>query len=117
MESLQARKLEWVALPPPRNLPNSGIKPMSPALQADSLLTKLPGKPKNTGVGSLPLPQGIFLIQELNRGLLHCRWILHQLSYQGRRLDCSHDINCHNSENWPQINGNKLTLELKINCT
>jgi len=62
MESLQARKLEWVALPPPGNLPNSGIKPMSPALQADSLLTKLPGKPKNTGVGSLPLLQGIFLI-------------------------------------------------------
>ena len=27
--------------------------------------------------------QGIFLTQELNRGLLHCRWILYQLSYQG----------------------------------
>ena len=31
--------------------------------------------------------------------------------------DCSHDISCHNSENWPQTNGNKLTLELKINYT
>ena len=115
MEILQARKLEWVALPPPGNLPNSGIESRSPALQIP-LLTELSGKPKNTGVGSLPLLQGIFLIQELNWGLLHCRWILYQLSYQGRRSDCSHDINCHNSEDWPQRNGNKLTLDLKINC-
>ena len=63
MESLQARKLDWVGLPLPGNFPNSGTKPTSPELQADSLLTKLPGKPKNTGVGSLPLLQGIFLIQ------------------------------------------------------
>ena len=37
---LQAKTLECVALPPPGNLPNPGIEPMSPALQADSLLTK-----------------------------------------------------------------------------
>ena len=41
------------------------------------------GKPKNTGVGSLSLLQGIFATQELNQGLLHCREILYQLSYQG----------------------------------
>ena len=41
------------------------------------------GKPKNTGVGSLPLLQGIFLAQELNWGLLHCQQILNQQSYQG----------------------------------
>ena len=40
-------------------------------------------KPKNTGVGSLSLLQEIFLTLELNWGLLHCRWILYQLSYQG----------------------------------
>ena len=40
-------------------------------------------KPKNTGVGSLSLLQQIFLIQESNEGLLHCRQILYQLSYQG----------------------------------
>ena len=33
--------------------------------------------------GSLSLLQGIFLTKELNRDLLHCRWILYQLSYQG----------------------------------
>ena len=31
--------------PPPRDLPNPGIKPRSPALQADSLPAELPGKP------------------------------------------------------------------------
>ena len=34
-------------------------------------------------MGSLSLLQWIFLTQELNWGLLHCRWILYQLSYQG----------------------------------
>ena len=38
---LQARILEWVAVPSP----NSGIEPGSPALQAESLPTELPGKP------------------------------------------------------------------------
>ena len=38
---------------------------------------------KNTGVGGLSLRQRIFLTQELNRCVLHCRWILYQLSYQG----------------------------------
>ena len=43
---------------------------------------------QNTGVGSLSLLQGIFPIQESNQGLLHCRWILYQLSYQ--RSPCSY---------------------------
>ena len=69
--------------PSPGDLPNPGIKPRSPALQADSLPAEPQGKPKNTGVGSLSLLQGIFLTEESNRGLLHCRRILDQLSYQG----------------------------------
>ena len=52
-------------------------------MQADSLPSKPPEKPKNTGVGRLSLLQGNFLTLELNWGLLHCRWILYQLSYQG----------------------------------
>ena len=49
-------------------------------LQADSLPAE--PQPKNTGVGSLSLlpTAGIKL------GLLHCRWILYQLSYQGSPL-------------------------------
>ena len=38
---------------------------------------------QNTGVGSLSLLQGIFPTQESNQSVLHCRWILYQLSYQG----------------------------------
>ena len=38
---------------------------------------------RNTGVGSLSLLQGVFPTQELNPGLLHCRWILYQLSHKG----------------------------------
>ena len=80
---LQARLLEWVPFPSPGDLPNPGIKPRSPTLRADSLPAEPQGKPKNTGVGSLFLLQRIFLTQESNWGLLHCRRILYQLSYQG----------------------------------
>ena len=38
---------------------------------------------KNTGVGCRSLLQGLFPIQELNLGLLHCRQILYHLSHQG----------------------------------
>ena len=42
---LQARILEWVAIPSAGDLPDPGIKPTSPALQADSLPSEPPGKP------------------------------------------------------------------------
>ena len=45
---LQARILEWVEFPFPGDLPNPGIKPRSPALQAGSLPAK----------GSLMHPKG-----------------------------------------------------------
>jgi len=69
----------WSGLPcpPPEDLPNPGIEPRSPALQADSLPSESPEKPKDIGVASLSLLQGIFLTQELNQGLLHSRWILY----------------------------------------
>ena len=38
---------------------------------------------QNSGVGSLSLFQGIFPTQGWNPGLLHCRWVLYQLSHQG----------------------------------
>ena len=71
----------------------------SPTLQVDSVLSEPLGKPKNTGVGSLSLLQGNFLTQELNQGLLHCRWILYQLSYPRSPtvslLDTKNSINQH----------------------
>ena len=79
------RQEYWSGLPCPSlgDLPNPGIKPRSPALQADSLATEPSGKPKNTGVDSLSLLQQTFPSQGSNPGLLHCRGILYQLSCQG----------------------------------
>ena len=84
-----SRPVHWSRYPNPSpgNLPIPGIKPRSPALHADSLPAEPQGKHKNTGVGSPSLLQWIFLTQELNWGLLHCRWILYQLSYKvGKRV-------------------------------
>ena len=71
---LQARILEWVAMPSSRG----SSQPRSPTLQADSLPSEPPGKPMNTGVGILSLLQRIFLTQESNWGLLYCKQILYQ---------------------------------------
>ena len=66
----------------PGDLLKPGIEPRSPSSESkdrtfcisDRFFTsEPPGKPKNTEVGSLSLLQWIFLTQELNQGLLHCR--------------------------------------------
>ena len=53
------------------------FQPRSPAFQAGSFSSEPPGKPRNTGIGSLSLLQGICLTQESNRGVLHCRLMLY----------------------------------------
>ena len=87
MDYIQSREFSrpayWSGFPSPGNLPNPVIKRRSPALQVDTLPAEPQAKSKNTGVGSLSFLQGIFLTQESNQGLLHCRQILYQLSYQG----------------------------------
>ena len=85
MRILQARMLEWVAMPSSRGSSQPRDPTQSPALHEDSLLSQPPGKPKNTKVGSLFLLQGNFLTQELNQGLLH--WILDQLNYPGSQVE------------------------------
>ena len=82
---LQARILEWVPFPFSGGRPNPGIDPRSPALQVYSLPAEPQGKPKNTGACRLSFLEGIFPTQESSKGLLHCRQILYQLSYQGYR--------------------------------
>ena len=77
-----SRQEEWVAIPFSRGSSQLRIEPRTPALQADSLPSELPGKPQNTGLDSLSLLQGIFPTQGSNWGLLHCRRILYHLSYQ-----------------------------------
>ena len=107
-----SRQEYWSGLsfPSPEDLPDPGIEPWSPALQADSLPFELQGSPQsesetrstvldslqphelyspwnspgqNTEVGSLSLLQGILPIQGLKPGLPHCRRILYQLSHKG----------------------------------
>ena len=81
---LQARILEWVSLSLFQEI--FSTQGLSPTLQEDSLPAEPPGKPKNTGVGSLSLVQGILPTQESNRGLLHYRRVLYQLSYQEGKI-------------------------------
>ena len=59
METVQGRRtaLLGVELPSPGYLPNLGIKPMSPSLQADSLPAEPRGKPQGKTVKNLPAMQ------------------------------------------------------------
>ena len=63
------RMLEWVVYPFSRGFSQPRIELGSPSLHVDSLPAEPQGKPKNTGVGSLSLLQGIFPNQEPNWGL------------------------------------------------
>ena len=85
-------------------------------LQVDSLPSEPQGKPKNTGVGSLSLLQRIFPTQESNRGLLHWRCILYQLSYREAQWQvpiCSWHSSWHSRTRpkWPCPFSNKI-----LNC-
>ena len=60
MEFSRPEHLSGQPFPSPGDLPNAEIEPRSPTLLVDSLTAEPPGKPKNTGVGSLSLLQRIF---------------------------------------------------------
>ena len=60
--------------------------PMDCSPPGSSIHGDSPGK--NIGVGGLSLLQRLFLTQESNQGLLHCRWSLYKLSYQGSPIIC-----------------------------
>ena len=78
-------------IPSSGDLSNPGIKPRSSTLQVEYLPIEPPGKPRNTGMGSLSLLQEILPTQVSNWGLLHCRWILYQRSYHGFE---KHSLKC-----------------------
>ena len=80
---LQARILEWVAIPFSRGSSQPRDWTQVSHITSRFFLAEPQGKSKNTGVGCLSLLQQIFLTQELTWGLLHCRRILYQLSYEG----------------------------------
>ena len=63
---------------------------MSESLGPHGLYSPWNSPGQNTGVGSLSLLQGIFPTQESNWGLLHCRWILNQRSYEWSPIPLTH---------------------------
>ena len=65
---LHARELEWVTCPTPGDLPNPGIKPRSPAVQADSLPAEPPGKPSGVTQN--------FILEVSRPELYHCSFTL-----------------------------------------
>ena len=79
---LQARTLEWVAVPFSRGSSQPRDETQVSCIAGRFLPTEPPGIPKNIGVGSLSLLHGIFSTQESNQGFLHCRQIFYQPSYQ-----------------------------------
>jgi len=67
---LQARILHWVAIPSSRGSSQLRNQTQVSLIAGNCLPAELPGKPKNTGVGSLSLLQRIFPTQELSWGLM-----------------------------------------------
>ena len=61
---LQARILEWVAIPFSRGSSQPRDRTQVSHIAGGFFTVEPPGKPKNTGVGSLSLFQGIFPTQE-----------------------------------------------------
>ena len=62
---------------------SESLSVMSHSLQPHGICDPWNSPGQNTGVGSLPLLQGIFPTQGSNQGLLHYRRILSQLSQKG----------------------------------
>ena len=80
---LQARIPEWAAVSFSKGSSQPRDRTQVSRIAGRFFTSWAIGKPVNTGVGSLSLLQAIFLTQESNRGLLHCRCIFYQPSYQG----------------------------------
>ena len=85
---LQTRILEWVAFPFSRGSSQSRHRTQVSRI-AGRFFTSWATREAQEYWSGKPIPSpGIFLTQESNWGLLHCRWILYQLSYQGSPCVC-----------------------------
>ena len=83
-----SRQEYWSELPchPPGDLPNPGIKPWSPALQADTLPSEPPGKPRKTGVGCHFLLQEVTTLMNNTVGFAQIMLKRCDVAYTPRRL-------------------------------
>ena len=80
---LQARVLEWVAVPFSRGSSQPKDQTQVSCIGGGFFTSWATREAQEYWSGSVFFLQRIFLTQELNWGLLHCRWILYQLSFQG----------------------------------
>ena len=105
-----SRSEYWSGLPfpSPGDFPNTGIKPRSHT--AGRFFTSWAAREAQEYWSGEPIPsQWIFPNQELNRDLLHCRWILYQLSYQVSPGEAKGEA----QKSWCQVSSNIwLTSEL-----
>ena len=85
---LQARILEWVGFPFSRVSSQPRDQTQVSNIAGGFFTSWATGKHESTGVDNLSFLHWIFLTQKLNWGLLHCRWILYQLNYQGSPNHC-----------------------------
>ena len=83
---LQARILEWAAIPFSREPSQPRDRIQEYCIEVEFLPTEPPGKPQNTGVGSLSLLQGIFPTQGQYPGLPYRRHILYHLKLVTTRM-------------------------------
>ena len=96
----------WLPFPSPEGLPNPGIKPRSPTLQADSLPAEPPGKLKNTGVGLESIL--FYSLPSLFTDLMHSSHLIqvlvtanHQLYPLDTTQSCSYNIEMPPAQHYP----------------
>ena len=99
-EDSPAKILEWVAVPSSRGSSQPRERTQVSHITGGFFTIWATKKSKNTGVDSLSLLQGIFLIQESTQGLLHCRQILYQLSYQADMRQTAWQVDSELLQNW-----------------
>ena len=91
--TLQARVLEWVAMPSSRGSSRLRDQTQVSCIAGRFFIIWATREARDAGVGNLSLLQGVFPTQKSNQGLLHCRQILYQLSYQGSPV-AALDMSC-----------------------
>ena len=91
-----SRQEYWSGLlfPSPGDLPDPGIEPRSPTLQADTLTSELPGKPNFTCIGLYNLKSWL---------TWQCQW----------KVDKKNTIHCYESISWGDI-GNEVKNEKNL---
>ena len=91
-----SRQEYWSGLPfpSPRDLPNPGIEPRSPALQTDTLQSEPPGKPRFKGV-TIKISTSFFFFPEMDKLVLKFVWVardykIAKTSWTKQKLEDSH---------------------------